>query len=184
MCRPLSLMISTLFYMGWLIFNSVSSISQSPSHQSWWRSRGLLVWWSGQWAVCCGWFCVYWQCGCVNVGKIRRKWKIRDTTPEVWCLFYTSVNLQLSLITPKSTKWPVHPAKTHISQGSCTVWSVPAGHSIGSKWPIASSSSDSKDWSDRVDAQADLESSLGAQVIWLVLSCFCSAKKFSVAALF
>ena len=70
----------------------------------------------------------------------------------------------------KLTKWPVYPAKTQISLGIYPVWSVFAvcmkkawvlSYSLSTQWPLIRLGG-CPDWS---------ESSLGAQVILLVLSC-------------
>ena len=67
----------------------------------------------------------------------------------------------------------MHPAKTQISLGICPVWS---GSSL-STWRSLESLpiliAHSQDWTDWMDAQADL----GAQVILLSLSCFSSNDK-------
>ena len=78
----------------------------------------------------------------------------------------------------KPTKWIVHPVKTHISLCNSAVWSassLPTWRSLGS---LAILGVHSEDWSDSADAQISLgicqvwyESSLGAHVILLVLSC-------------
>ena len=65
----------------------------------------------------------------------------------------------------KPTKWPVRPAKTQISLGICPVWSESL---LCAHWVAKDPSflhADREDWSDWS------ESSLGAQVILLVLSC-------------
>ena len=70
----------------------------------------------------------------------------------------------------KPTKCPVHPAKTQISLGIYPVWSessLSAWRNIG---PLTTYWAHSEDWSDWVDAQADL-SLHWAHVILLVLSC-------------
>ena len=71
-------------------------------------------------------------------------------------------------LTTKPTKW-LHPAKTQISLGIRLVWSE---SSLCTQWVSKDPSFlhvDSKDWSDWVNAQADL-SSLGAHAILFVLS--------------
>ena len=70
----------------------------------------------------------------------------------------------------KPTKLTVHKAKTQISLGIHPVWSESL---LCAQWVAKDPRflpADSEDCSDWVDAQADV-SSLGAQVILLVLSC-------------
>ena len=62
----------------------------------------------------------------------------------------------MSHLMTKPTKWSVHPAKTQISLGICPVWSESL---LCTQWVVKDLSflhADSKDWSDCVDAQADL----------------------------
>ena len=70
----------------------------------------------------------------------------------------------------KPTKWPLRPAKTQISLGIRPVWS----ESSLSAWRNIVSSATHwahcKDWSDWGGCPGWSESSLGAQIIWLVLS--------------
>ena len=76
----------------------------------------------------------------------------------------------LSRSTIKPTKWPVRPAKTHISLGIGPVWSEPslsAWRNIGSL--STQMSAQRSLWSNWADVQA--ESSLGAQITLFVLSC-------------
>ena len=56
----------------------------------------------------------------------------------------------------KSTKWPVHPAKTQISLGICSVWSE---SSLSAWWNLGSLATHwvhSKDWSEWADADPSL----------------------------
>ena len=64
--------------------------------------------------------------------------------------------LHMSHLMTKPTKWPVRPTKTQVNLGICPVWSessLLAWRSIGS---LATHWAYSEDWSDWVDAQADL----------------------------
>ena len=94
-------------------------------------------------------------CACTKWENSVKQWKSK---------------LQLSHSMTKLTEWPVHPAKTQISLGIRSVWSEPllsAWRNLGS---LATHWAHSEDWSDwRMPRRT--ETSLGAQVIWLVLSC-------------
>ena len=79
----------------------------------------------------------------------------------VRCLQY------MSHLMTKPTKCSVRPAKTQIH----LVWSVFTVHSLGSQGPNASLCGQRRIWSDWACDQTWSESSLGAQVILLVLSC-------------
>ena len=71
----------------------------------------------------------------------------------------------------KATKCPVRPAKTLTSLGICPVWSespLSAWRNFGS---LATHWAHSKDWSDSVDAQADLSLRMAHMPFFLVLSC-------------
>ena len=69
---------------------------------------------------------------------------------------YRNLNFQLSCDVTKPTNWPVRPAKTQISLGIRPVWSESL---LWGQWVDKGPSfhhADSEDWSDWVDAQADL----------------------------
>ena len=63
-----------------------------------------------------------------------------------------SLNSVFNHLMTKSTKWPVHPAKTQISLGIHPVWS----ESLLSAWRSYPLSAQRRLWSDWADAQADL----------------------------
>ena len=69
--------------------------------------------------------------------------------------FYRSEQYNMSCFVTKPTKWHVHPAKTQISLGIRLVRSV-----FAVRWwklgPLATQWAHKEDWSDWVDAQADL----------------------------
>ena len=66
------------------------------------------------------------------------------------------VYLQMSCSMTNPTKWPVHPAKTWIILGICLVWSESLLSAWRSVWSFATQKAHSEDWSECVDAQADL----------------------------
>ena len=73
----------------------------------------------------------------------------------------------------KPTKWHVHPVKTQISLGICLVWS---GSLLCTQWVAKDPSflyADSKDWSDWVNAQADLN------LCWVYMP-FCSLCQLAI----
>ena len=83
---------------------------------------------------------------------------------------------QMSRYVTKPTKWHMHPVKTQISLGICPVWSVFAVCSMDNLGPKLSSCGQWRLWSDcgliRLGGCPGWsESSLGALVILLVLSC-------------
>ena len=89
--------------------------------------------------------------------------------PAVYKVLYFLTYLSSS--TTKPTKWPVCPMKTKISLGIHPVWSessMSAGIKLGS---LATHWAHSEDWSDWVEAQADLS------LHWVHRSCcwFCHA---------
>ena len=73
----------------------------------------------------------------------------------IWIKFLNKNLTEMSRRMTKSTKWPVRPAKTQISLGIFPVWSESSlsAWSIGS---LATHGAHSEDWSNWVDAQADL----------------------------
>ena len=62
----------------------------------------------------------------------------------------------LSLLVTKPTKWHVCPAKTQISLGICPVWLESSLSARRKLWSLATHWAHSEDWSNWVDAQADL----------------------------
>ena len=89
-----------------------------------------------------------------------------------WPQVYESifVNRHTSRLMIKPTKGSVHPTKTPISLGIRPVWSESLLSAWRNRRSLATNWSHSEDWSDWMDAQADL-SLLGTHVILLVLSC-------------
>ena len=77
-------------------------------------------------------------------------------TSKSQCLLRLHGGEYMSHSMSKPTKWPVRPAKTQISLGVCPVWSE---FLLCAQWVAKDPRflhADNEDWSDWVDAQADL----------------------------
>ena len=104
-----------------------------------WRSSLIRVY------TVCHFVCIFWMPQCVlksSFSNFQIIWAIISVVP-------------MSRRMTKPIKWPVHPGKTQISLDICPVWPVFTVR-MKKAWVLSYPWVHSEDWSDWVDAQADL----------------------------